>query len=233
MRAVRGETRVEVITVTDFILDLKERNDVGKGESKRARRAGFVPIVLYASGKEGTSALVEERQFRQLAEKALPSQVFTFKSEVKALDGQKGIVKDVQLVADSRELLHIDFQLLEEGKPVVVSVPLFTTGEAPGVKNQGGVLTVQCKEIKLSCLPSCIPTEFEVSISQLKLGQRIRTGDLELPEGVTLKSNPDETVANVVAGRAARLMESDADEEGAAEGEQTEGGEEPAAEAAA
>ncbi|MCB0334341.1 MAG: 50S ribosomal protein L25 [Bdellovibrionales bacterium] len=192
--------------MTDFILDLKERATVGKGESQRGRREGFVPTILYSNGQRGIPAFVEERQFRQLAERALPSQVFTFKSEVKELDGKIGIVKDLQLVPDNREILHIDFQLLQEGQPVVVSVPLSIQGEAPGVKNQGGVLTVQCKEIKLSCLPSSIPTEFEVSVSGLQLGQRIRTGDLELPEGVTLKSNPEETIANVIAGRAARLM---------------------------
>ena len=145
--------------MSDFTLELKVRSEAGKGAARRARRDGYTPINLYCAGKPGLTAFVEERAFRQLAEKALPSQVFSFKSESADLDGKQGIVKEVQLVSDSRALLHVDFHLLEEGKPIAVPVPLNITGEAPGVKKQGGVLTVQCQEVKVYALPGSIPSE--------------------------------------------------------------------------
>lgn len=204
----------------DFVLDVENRERTGKLEIKRMRKNGVAPGVLYAGGDKSRPIKFFLKDFVQLAEKAKTSQIFTLKS---AEGDVRAIVKDIQLNGQKDTVQHVDFQLLSDDEVVSVNVPLRVEGEAPGVKKQGGILTTQCREVVIVALPKDIPSEITVSVSELKLGERIRTGEITLPEGVTLKSNPEETVANVISGRAARLAggaagDDAASEEAAAEG---------------
>lgn len=207
-------------TVENFVLEVEERVRTGKLEIKRMRKDGIAPGVLYSGGDKPRAIKFLLKDFVHLAEKAKTSQIFTLKSKDSSAGDVQAIVKEIQLNCQKDTVQHVDFQLLSEKTPVSVKVPLRVTGEAPGVKNQGGILTTQCREVTIVALPKDIPSEITVSVSGLKLGERIRTGEVNFPDGVTLKSNPEETVANVVSGRAARLA-GGADAEGgeaAAEG---------------
>ena len=217
-----------------FVLTVSPREAGNTAKARNIRKQGLVPCVAYELGKDAISFQVETREFQQLASRALSSQVFELKGDVKELSGRKALVKDIQRSGLKGDVLHVDFLLLEEKRPSLVIVPVVVTGEAPGVKQQGGVLTVQCREVTLLAPPEAIPSEIEVTVDALNLGERIRTKDIELPSGVTLKSSPDETVANVIAGRAAKLGEGEGEGEGdeaAAEG--AEGAAAPAEGAAA
>ena len=189
------------------VLDVKKRESKGKNASKRFRKEGFVPANLYDKHTGSRPILLENRAFVRIASKSLTSQVLTLKSDEKDLDGQQVIVKEIQKEFLKGQVLHVDLLKLNAGEPVRVIVPLNIIGEAPGVKVQGGVLAATCHKIIVSCLPSKIPSNVEVSISTLALGQRIRTGDLQLPEGVSLRGNPKETIVSVLSGRAARISE--------------------------
>ncbi len=191
--------------MSDFTLNIEERAETGKGAARRLRRTGKIPAIVYKGGEKAIPITIEDRQFVQRATRALSSQVFVLEGNSPAKG--KAIVKEIQRDGLKGSVTHVDFVLLEKGRKALVRIPVVVSGEAPGVKQEGGVLTVQCREITALAEPDAIPKELEVSVSELKLGQRIRTGDIELPKGLTLKSSPDETVANVVTSRAAKLSE--------------------------
>ncbi len=187
--------------------------------SKRLRKEGKIPVALYKGGEEPYHGAMGYRQFFQAASKSLSSQVFTVKSDG-SFGTKKALVKEIQRHPVKGDVLHVDFQILEDGVPAKVRVPVKTKGIAPGVKLDGGVFTTQCREVTLLSPPEKIPNELEVDVSHLRMGQRITTGDIELPEGVVLSSTPEETVANVVTSRAVKLAaeEDAAAAEAAAEG---------------
>lgn len=201
-----------------FTIEIETRTDFGSRVSRGLRREGKLPAVVYSHGKDAFPVVLSAKEFVHLAEKARPSQVFTFKSGNAEIDGQLALVKDVQLDPVKDTVLHVDFQLLQAGEEVKLRVPVLTRGEAPGVKIQGGILTLHARELELFCFPSKIPAEIVVDVSSLNLGDRIQASDLQLPEGVRLAGSPDETIANIISGRAARLAEATA-----AEAEQKEG----------
>jgi large subunit ribosomal protein L25 len=146
---------------------------------------------------------VPYKEFTILAKKARLSQVFTFKSSSSKLNGKAAIVKDIQQDYLKNRVLHVDFQTLKDDEEITVDVPLKLVGEAPGVKSENGILTLVTHEVSLTCLPKNIPSQLEVDISQLGLGESIHAGDLKLPAGVVLVDDVHETIVSVVAPRSA------------------------------
>lgn len=197
-------------------LELTKRQEQGKAACNRYRRQGMLPAVVYAGNKLSQTVLVNDRDFVYLAERSLPSTVFSFKSEEKSLDGMKAVIKEVQKDVLKGKVLHIDFQALIDDLPAKVRVPLKVFGEPVGVKDQGGVLNVSAHELTVSASAENIPSVIEVDVSQLKIGTRIATADIDFPEGVSLASSPKQVVASVMAARTSKASE---EEEAAAAAE--------------
>ena len=195
-------------------IKVSERHTNGTGASRRLRATGLIPINVYGKEFERKSFEVSNKDFVKAGQRARSSQVFEFESDNKEVNGKKAIVKEIQADAVSARILHIDFQVLGSTE-VKVSIPIIVTGEPFGVKNEGGVLTTSCHKITCKCKPDSIPDLIEVDVSDLKLNSRIRTGELKLPDGVRLASNPNENVANIVTSRTSALLEAEASEEGA------------------
>jgi large subunit ribosomal protein L25 len=189
--------------VENFTIEVVERKELGKGGCNRCRRSGFIPGVAYHKADEPVAVQVPYKEFTMLARKARLSQVFTFKSANPALNGKAAIVKEVQQDYVKNKVLHVDFQTLKDDEEITVDVPVKLMGEAPGVKVQGGVLTLVTHEVAVTCLPKNIPSQIEVDITALGLGQSIHASDLKFAEGVTLADDAHETIVSVVASRAA------------------------------
>lgn len=203
----------------DFIIDINERQGLGKSECNRCRREGFIPGVAYHKGTDSVAVKVSERQFVKLARKARMTQVFTFKSDSKELDGKIALVKDMQRDFVKGTVLHIDFVTLKAGEEIHVDVPLKLVGEAPGVKAEGGILTFVTHKVAVTCLPKDIPTLCEVDISSMALGDSIHAADLDLGTGVTLRNDPQETIVSVVASRGSASKAATTEAEGSADGD--------------
>jgi large subunit ribosomal protein L25 len=188
--------------VENFTIEVSERPSIGKSSANRCRREGFIPAVAYHKAEKPLAVQVPLKEFTALASKARRSQVFTFKSSVPGLNGKAAIVKEVQQDYLKNRVIHVDFQTLKDDEEITVDVPVKLVGEAPGVKNQGGVLAVVTHEVSVSCLPKYIPSAVTVDISGLGLGQSIHADQLQLGEGVTLADDASETIVSVVATRA-------------------------------
>lgn len=193
--------------MTNLSLDVQDRPGLGKGNVNRLRREGMLPGVAYGIGDGAIPVVVNTHQFVTLARKATSSQLFNLNSSNGSLNGKLALVKEIQKDYVKSVPLHVDLQVLREDKPITVSIPLHVEGESPGVKNEGGVLTVAARELKIDCLPRQIPQYIVVDISALNLGESIHARDLKLPNGVELHGKPDETIASVVVSKTAAVAE--------------------------
>jgi large subunit ribosomal protein L25 len=200
---------LEERVVENLTIELSARTATGSRASRRYRREGKLPTVVYSRGGKPFQGVVDMLSFLKLAERTKPSQAITLKSDEGDYDGQQVLVKDIQQDGLSGRPLHVDFQLLHKGEAVVLAVPLKLVGEAPGVKLQGGILTAHARDLLVSCIPANIPELIEIDVTKLKLGDRLTAKEIVLPEGVALAGSADATIANVVSGRAARLASKD------------------------
>ncbi len=187
--------------MSEYTVELKKRSALGTANSKRLRAEGFVPSVVYAHDQASVAVFLAERGFVKQASGAKVSQIFTLKSDEASINDRPALVKEVQRCNLTGKLLHVDFQALREDEEVTVQVAIDFTGEAIGVKADGGILSVALREIAVICLPKNIPSSIAVDVSPLKIGQSIHASDVTLPANVKLGCDAEDTVVSVVAVR--------------------------------
>ena len=183
----------------DFAIEVGPREVAGSAGARRCRNAGFIPAVVYSRGQGGKAISLPGAAFVKMAAQVKSSQIFTFKSTLPEFDGKSALVKQVQRDAVRGTVLHVDFQEVSEFEEINVEVGLRFVGAAPGVKLAGGILSVARYELKISCLPKAIPQEIVVDVSALELGDSIHIRDIQIPQGVKVTEDPDESVVSVVA----------------------------------
>lgn len=199
-------------------LEIQKRNKLGSAASARLRREDYLPAVVYAHGAAAVPAQVRRKEFVTIARRARTSSIFVLKSEDSSLNGKHAFVKEIQQDFVKKEVLHVDLVAVEENETVKIKVPVEISGEADGVKNQGGVLAVSTHYVLVSARPALVPEVIHVDVSALKLNERIRTKDLALPEGVQLKTDPELTIVAVITPRAIKTAAEEAAAGAAAEG---------------
>ncbi len=207
-----------------FELEAESRTDTGKGASRRLRRAGKVPAILYGGAEEPQPiALAHNEVLKRLEREAFYSHILTIKVDGKE---NKAVLRDMQRHPAKPIVMHMDFQRVDESHRIRVHVPLHFIGEdvAPGVK-AGGLVTHEVIEVELEVLPQHLPEYIEVDISHLNIGESVHLSDLKLPESGALielgrGEGHDQAVVSIHAKRGGG-----AEEEG---GEAAEGGEEAA-----
>lgn len=212
-----------------FRLEVKERELLGSPESRRLRRQGFVPGVLY--GKTSTRAIViEERSLRA----ALNTDSGLHAVLDVVVEGQStahaSILKDYQRDPVRGHVAHVDLQEVRLDQPIQALVQLHVVGteDAPGVR-EGGVLSQPTTAINVEALPMEIPESIEVDVSSMEMGDTLRLENVAAREGVTFLDDPRETViATVSAPMREEELEAAIDE---LAGEVEEGEEAPEADA--
>ncbi len=221
-------------------LQAEERNERGKNAARRLRASGMTPAVLYGEGNEagGSTALaiptkIVDYTLHHFGDNALYNI---------AIDGSTSTARVVDAQRDpvSGLLVHVDFAPVNMAERIEVTVPLHVTGDAPGVE-EGGVLQQVAYEIQVESLPGDIPQEVTLDVSGLGMNENLTLGDLTLPEGVTLLSEPEEVAVTVTAPteiseeemEAAGIVEEPTDEAEAAAAEEAAEDEEAAEEDAA
>jgi large subunit ribosomal protein L25 len=215
-------------------LEVSERgaDEVGSRNTKRLRRQGFIPGVLYGKGHSRAIA-VEERALRTALTGA--SGLHAIVDVV--VEGQKtphhAVLKEYQQHAIRGTITHVDFHEVRLDQPIQATVAIHLLGDSVGVR-QGGVIQQVTREIQVSALPMSIPEHIDVDVSDLDIGDTIRLEDLPSFEDVEYLGDLHETViANCTVPRALAALEEEEAE--AAEGEELEGeeaeGEEAAGEA--
>ena len=171
---------------TGFALEIENRSDLGTGNSRRLRRQGKVPAIIYGGGRKPRAVVVDHtRLLHEMEQEAFYTSILTLNlGDV----SQPVVVKDLQRHPSRRQVLHLDFQRIREDQKINLSVPIHFLGAdvAIGVRDQGGEVSVQLAEVEVICLPKDLPEYMEVDISALELNQRLHLADVEIPEGVEL-----------------------------------------------
>jgi large subunit ribosomal protein L25 len=170
----------------------------GKNEARRLRQTGKVPAVLYG-GKSGPITLsVNAKQVGAiLRSESGHNTLFQVALGGKA---EPAILKDWLVDPLSGKLLHVDLLRVAMDVRMKVKVPVHTFGEPAGVKVQGGIFEVVTREVEIECLPTDIPTEFRMDVSELMLGKQLRAGDISLDAAkLKLITEPERVIAHVVA----------------------------------
>ena len=216
----------------DFDLIAEIREDQGKGASRRLRREGKVPAIIYGAGRPPRQlAFDHNRVIQQLEHESFYSSILNIKVGEKS---QAAIVKDIQRHPSKLQVMHMDFQRIVADEKIRMNVPIhyINADVAVGVKIGGGSVSQLVNDVEVSCLPKDLPEYFEVDIADLELNQMLHLSDIKLPDGVEipeLAQGPehDQAIVSIQIIKAApEPLEEEL--EAAEEGEEAAEGEAPA-----
>ena len=205
----------------EVTLETVTRGEFRKNAMRRLRAAGHIPAVLYGgpageAGKpEATPISVDPTSLMKILHSGSGANTLI----TLTVDGggaTKVMLREYQLDPITHHLLHVDFYRVAMDKLVRVTVPLVIKGEAPGVKQQGGILDFVHREIEVECLPADIPQHVEIDVSELMLGQSIRLRELTQQVKWTPVSDPELMLVHVITPRIVEEAPKPAEAEAAA-----------------
>lgn len=187
-------------------LEVHPREETGKGASKRLRRIGMLPAVVYGGGKEAVPIQLKSAALHGLLKDSGENAVFLLKL------GDTGkrrhtMVRKIDVNSVSRRVEHVDFQRIDLAQKVKVRVHVEVVGEPEGVRNEGGVLDFISREVEVECLPTNIPQKITVDVTELSIGQHLQIKDLEVGEGVEILDELDRVILSVAHSRVAAEVE--------------------------
>jgi large subunit ribosomal protein L25 len=201
----------------EIVLTAETGRETGSPATRRLRKQGKIPGVVYGLGSDPVAVAVEWSSLRQ---------ALTTDAGLNALisldvggEVQLSIVKEMQRDPVRRDITHVDFLRIDRDAEISVEVPIVLVGEAEKVERENGNVTHALFTLHITAKPDSIPNEIEVDISELEIGDSIRVEDLKLPAGVTTDVDPEESVVQAQAQTLEELPEpTEGDEAEAAEG---------------
>jgi large subunit ribosomal protein L25 len=183
--------------IETFEIVAESRSDMGKGASRRLRRQGMVPAIVYGGHQDPEMiALGHNALLRHLEHEAFYSHVLTLKvGEAES----KVVLKDLQRHPARPLVMHADFQRVSADEKLRMMVPLhfINEGSSKGVK-AGGQASHTLTEVEITCLPKDLPEFIAVDMAEMELGDILHLSELPLPEGVALAHAPDPDVPVVI-----------------------------------
>jgi large subunit ribosomal protein L25 len=170
-----------------FEINAELRTNKGKGASRRLRRTGKVPGILYGTEKEPVSIQVDhDSLMHHLENEAFYSHILTLKI---GKDTEEVVLRDLQRHPYKPKLMHIDLQRIRATEEITMRVPIHILNETtcPGVKDERGIVTSLMTQLEVICLPKYLPEYIEIDIAAMHVGDTVHLADLKLPEGVELE----------------------------------------------
>ena len=209
--------------MSELLLSAETGRKEGTRPSRRLRREGKVPAVVYGLDADPVVVSVEWPELR----KAITTDVGLNALITLDIDGDKAlaVVKDLQRHPVRRDVIHVDFMRVTEDQTIDVDVPVVLEGEARNVTMYDGMVDQSLYSMTVSVKPTEVPEQIVVDISELELGETVKVADVVLPAGVVSSMDPEETVAIALITRSTREAIRQAE---AAESEEAVEGEAPA-----
>jgi large subunit ribosomal protein L25 len=185
--------------VSEARLAAEPRTEFGKGAARRTRRAGKIPAVLYGHGNDPQHVALPAREFARVMREQGTNAVLSLD-----LDGrqQLALTKTVTVHPIRQYIEHVDLLVVRRGEKVVVDINLLITGDAA----PGTMITQEMGTLQVEADAMSIPEEIEISVAGATVGTRILASDIPLPAGVTLRTEPEYLVVNVVISPTAEDM---------------------------
>ena len=179
------------------------RENVGKRDAKELRYQALVPAVLYG-GPTQTHFAVSAADLKAV----VYTPVVHFIDLDIAGTKSRAIIKDLQFHPLTEQIIHVDFLLLDEKKPVTIEIPIKLTGSSPGVKS-GGKLVQKLRKLRIKALPKDHLDAIEVSIEGLEVGKSVKVAEISVPK-LTITNAKEDTIVSVTTSRALRQAEQEA-----------------------
>lgn len=180
------------------------RDELGKEKVKKMRKKGLIPAVLYGAGKTGIPLSVSLREFTKLLHAHGGGNLLL---NIRFVDNDNenvrtALIREIQYNPVRDAAIHLDFQEVSMDKEITIRVPVVLTGEAVGVKEQGGIIEMILREIEITCLPSQIPDKVVVDVSALRIGDSILVKDLSLSSELVIKEDPEQAIVTMSSPKA-------------------------------
>jgi large subunit ribosomal protein L25 len=179
-------------------LTVQLRDGRGSRNSRRLRRQGWIPAILYGHGADPVSLSIPAEQV---------SSAIRHGSRLVELTGgvtEKALLNELQWDTYGSEVIHVDLMRVSEGERVTITVAVELKGQAPGVA-EGGVVDLVLHELEIECPVTAIPEKISISVRNLHLDQQITAGEIELPADVTLVTDPEITAVTCYAAKEEEL----------------------------
>jgi large subunit ribosomal protein L25 len=194
--------------VAEARIDAETRTEFGKGAARRTRRAGKIPAVLYGHGTDPQHLSLPSLEFARVIRDQGRNAVLTLN-----IGGtpQLALTKTVVTHPIRPYIEHVDLLVIRRGEKVIVEVGIVVTGDAA----PGTLVTQELNALEVEADVSSIPEQIEVSVEGLRVGTQIQASDVRLPEGTTLRAEPEILVVNIIAAPSEAQMEAELDTEGA------------------
>jgi large subunit ribosomal protein L25 len=181
-------------------VEAEAREDFGKNAARRLRHAGRIPAVVYGGGGPSIPIVIDPQRISEiLRSESGHNAIFTL--EIRGKAPARVMLRDWQVDPIHGHLLHVDMVRVARDTRLKVKVPVHITGEAKGVKVQGGVFEFVLREVEVECLPDDIPEHVIADVTELTIGRNLRVADLPVGEKVKVLTDPARVVAHVVALR--------------------------------
>lgn len=176
------------------------RSERGKNVNRRLRLEEKIPAVVYGVGKDAVAVTVNPKEINKILHSASGHNTI-FNLSVAGGDLEPVLVTDWQYHPLKGTLLHIDLLRIDLTKRLKVNVPVHTTGDPKGVKQQGGLFEIVSRDIEIECLPDEIPEAFTLDVTELMLGQSLRAQEIPMSGSMVLLTAPEKAIAHVIAAR--------------------------------
>ena len=185
--------------ISQEVVQAQARDDSsrGKNEARRLRASGRVPAVVYGAKKASLAVSVDPKQITRILNSQSGHNTI-FDLEVGS-EKAKVMIVDWQYEPLKGKLLHIDLKRIAMDQKIQVSVPIHLSGEAAGVKQQGGILDQVLREVEIECLPGDIPSSLDADISELVFGQVLRVADLPHTGSIKFITDENQAVAHITS----------------------------------
>lgn len=196
----------------------EKRTGSGKSVTRKLRRQGNIPAVLYGKDTEALSLSIVKKDWEKLARQLKRTTIFELQVDANGgAETRTVMVKSIQRVYPAGHVIHIDFLQVSMERMVEVEIPVHLVGEAKGVK-LGGIAELHLRTVSAECLPAQIPEMIEIDISTMNMGDSIHISDVQLP-GVKFLDGGDVAIVTLIHPEAG---EKTAAEEGSSEPERIE-----------
>ncbi|MEX2526390.1 MAG: 50S ribosomal protein L25 [Gemmatimonadota bacterium] len=190
----------------------QRRSATGKGVARKLRAAGRLPAVVYGGNDEPIHLSLDEKEASHLFYSISVDNTIV-ELEIEGLKGRiQTLVREIQTHPYRTEIHHVDFLRIQKGVKVELEIPVHLTGTPKGVKDEGGVLEQLIHSIHVRCIPSAIPEDATLDVSDMEIGDSRDVSHLALMDGVEVMVDPERTLCLVSAPRAVVEADEDADE---------------------
>ena len=181
-----------------FILNVESRAQTGRSASRRLRKVNRVPAILYGKHTKPESLSIEGPEFIRLLKSVAGRAVLIELARTDKSEKALSFLQEVQRDPITDKYVHVDFQEVKPDEKFEIRVAIRLTGESFGVKNQSGVLEFNTQQLRVRCLPKDLPEAIIIDVTELKVGETIKVGELKAIPGVEFMDTKGQPVVSCV-----------------------------------